>query len=426
MSQNIFNNHCDNMFSVEANMSNCNSFDMEKKLAYNNNNNTNLRMCAPQNNISNATTSQWGINYPMQQQMSHQGMRMSTMQQQPMLSFGAPQQMNGQQSLHMIMGLNNSVSAMTSTEPNTTPASMASMMDQSSNPFEPTPILEAPRTLLGTTATTTKPVVSAAPAPKCNIPINFDNLPKKFDAPIVTKTRRSSASSAGAPLPKSISKVKTLLPVDYKPSTRSIICGNKRKYFESEGNRHFRKVCKQFLNEYMNAPTKVEKTNVVTKVMNILREDCPDSDATFVTPQGGRWYAVSERTAREKVGTFFRDCLADSYKSSAKNKIAKRKTSKTSSISSNNSATSGSTASTSKRRSSYADYQNQQQTMQMIPSFVLEQPVLKRESTFSILEQAFMAADKNTESNNNSNGDEDDSIGSVSFFDVDDFTPVPL
>jgi len=77
------------------------------------------------------------------------------------------------------------------------------------------------------------------------------------------------------------------------------------------------------LNEYMNAPTKHEKSLVVTKVLGIIHDVCPVG--TFVTFENGRWWEVSHRSSREKVGTFFRDMLADKYKSSAKNKVIQRR-----------------------------------------------------------------------------------------------------
>lgn len=215
-----------------------------------------------------------------------------------------------------------------------------------------------------------EPTVSSADVQKhlfanCNLePVPMKekavvDLPKSCNN-ISEHTQTTTSSSL--PPRTSISKSKRLLPADFEPCGNYVICGNKRKYFESKGNIRFREVCKLFLQEYVQAPTKIEKSAVVTKVMNILRKDCPEG--AFVSPQGGRWYAVSERTAREKVGTYFRDCLSDSYKSSAKNKIARRK----------------------------------------------------------IIKKAGAASANNSESNFS----DDASLESISFYDVDDLTPVPL
>ena len=57
--------------------------------------------------------------------------------------------------------------------------------------------------------------------------------------------------------------------------------------------------------------------------MKILRQNTPVG--AFVTFENGRYYEVSERTAREKVGGFFRDSLPAEYKSSAKAKLARKK-----------------------------------------------------------------------------------------------------
>jgi hypothetical protein len=123
--------------------------------------------------------------------------------------------------------------------------------------------------------------------------------------------------------PKSTDKTKVPLPADFQPTEFSVICGNKRKFFNSPGNRHFRFVCKMFVNEFGTATTKQEKSMAVSKVMNLIREACPVG--AFIAFEKGCWWEVSERTAREKVGTYFRDCLADTYKSSSKNKIAQRR-----------------------------------------------------------------------------------------------------
>jgi hypothetical protein len=78
-----------------------------------------------------------------------------------------------------------------------------------------------------------------------------------------------------------------------------------------------------FLEEYIAANSIKAKSQVVAKVMSIIQEACPVG--AFVKYEDGRWWEMDRRTAREKVGSYFRDCLHYQYRSSAKNKIARRK-----------------------------------------------------------------------------------------------------
>ena len=78
-----------------------------------------------------------------------------------------------------------------------------------------------------------------------------------------------------------------------------------------------------FLDRYNNAASRNDKMAIVDQVLHIIRKACPVG--AFVKFENGRYYEIDDRSAREKVGAHFRDCLAEQYKSSAKNKIAKRK-----------------------------------------------------------------------------------------------------
>lgn len=132
-----------------------------------------------------------------------------------------------------------------------------------------------------------------------------------------------AASARKANVPPCLDKTKTLLPSDFEPSNYSIICGNKRKFFKSVGNQRLRLLVQTFIPEYSKAEGKLEKSMIVSKVMKIVREACPVG--SFVAFEQGRWWQVSERTSREKVGSYFRDFLAGKYRSSSQNKIARRR-----------------------------------------------------------------------------------------------------
>jgi hypothetical protein len=56
--------------------------------------------------------------------------------------------------------------------------------------------------------------------------------------------------------------------------------------------------------------------------MEIIRKASPEG--AFIKLENGRWFEVSERYAREKVGAWYRDCLHTHYKSSSKAKHARK------------------------------------------------------------------------------------------------------
>lgn len=119
-------------------------------------------------------------------------------------------------------------------------------------------------------------------------------------------------------------KKTTELPEDFVPTNYSVLCGKGSENYNAIGNRRFRFTVSMFLEKYGNAKDRQEKSECVRMVMEIIQAACPQGGA-FVTLKKGRWHNVDERTAREKVGAFFRDSLHEQYKSSAKSKIARRK-----------------------------------------------------------------------------------------------------
>ena len=122
---------------------------------------------------------------------------------------------------------------------------------------------------------------------------------------------------------KTPSKAKTPLPLDFQPTEYTVLCGRSRDCFESIGNRNFRVLCNIFLQDYLDAPGKLEKSRIVTKIMKTIHQASPVG--SFVSFENGRYYEVSQRTAREKVGAFFRDSLHTVYRSSAKAKLARKR-----------------------------------------------------------------------------------------------------
>jgi len=206
---------------------------------------------------------------------------------------------------------------------------------------------------------------NSPPSSPTSVKLTVPRSSKKEDKPEKITTAESSSSKGGSGSSKIHSDksvmayydvhldVKKELAPDFEPTPNSVICGRGKECFDSEGvsktfdlfvlsrilvlfifyltillilfysqNKRFREIINSYLDEYTAASGKSEKSRIVTRAMNIIREKSPGG--SFVKKEKGIWYEVSLRYAREKVGAWFRDCLSHRYKSSSKAKHAKK------------------------------------------------------------------------------------------------------
>merc|ERR1712187_915627 len=77
------------------------------------------------------------------------------------------------------------------------------------------------------------------------------------------------------------------------------------------------------MGEYADSKTKLEKSAIVSKLVDLVRESSPEG--AFVRYEAGSWWEVSDAVAREKVGAQLRDLLHTRYRSSSRAKLEKRK-----------------------------------------------------------------------------------------------------
>lgn len=149
------------------------------------------------------------------------------------------------------------------------------------------------------------------------------------------------------------------------PGEYDVICARGAKARNHSGNQHFRRLIHQHLEAYSTATVKVEKSAIVSKIIDSVRTKSPEGG--FVKKIGGRYFEVGDHVAREvrfvladksnsrvglpllvqKVGQSFRDLLHTKYKSSTKAKMAKRKMRRSSIDSSDGSSVAASTLTTS-------------------------------------------------------------------------------
>ena len=135
---------------------------------------------------------------------------------------------------------------------------------------------------------------------------------------------RSKTSAMKMPVSKKNNSKKNRMPPNYVPSKNAVICGRGKICTTNPGNRKLRALIKENLAAYGKATNKVDKTEIVSSIMDNIRKDC-DNDPAFVKKEEGTWWEVDDAFAREKIGCIFRDSLFTKYRSSTKAKLARRK-----------------------------------------------------------------------------------------------------
>lgn len=101
----------------------------------------------------------------------------------------------------------------------------------------------------------------------------------------------------------------------FTPGKDDVICGRGKKCYQHIGNENFRKRVMLMLGEYNNAKTKLDKSGVLSAVVQQVRQASPEGG--FVKQdEKGKWFEVGDFLAREKTSQAFRDALHERYKSS--------------------------------------------------------------------------------------------------------------
>jgi hypothetical protein len=111
-------------------------------------------------------------------------------------------------------------------------------------------------------------------------------------------------------------------PEDFTPLREDIICGRGCAYSTRPGNRMFSAIVQEHLEEYTNAPSRVNKTMVVAMVLNKILE----TGARFVKKDKGKtkhmWCQMTREEAHHKTGHAIRDTIRQMQKSTTIAKTA--------------------------------------------------------------------------------------------------------
>jgi len=88
-----------------------------------------------------------------------------------------------------------------------------------------------------------------------------------------------------------------------------IMCGRGKAYSKNPGNIHFLTLIKATLQHYMDAPTPIDRGNIVAALLSNLTNDV---GARFIKkdPHTKEWYIMSQEMAHDKIGHSIRDAIA--------------------------------------------------------------------------------------------------------------------
>jgi hypothetical protein len=97
------------------------------------------------------------------------------------------------------------------------------------------------------------------------------------------------------------------LPIDFKPGPFDVICGRGKATLIHCGNCRFRNIIKARLADYENAPSKMDKSIIVSRVVEAVKSGSTNK-GNFVKQIDDRWYIVENQVAREKSGQRYVFC----------------------------------------------------------------------------------------------------------------------
>ena len=106
------------------------------------------------------------------------------------------------------------------------------------------------------------------------------------------------------------------------PLSNTIFAG--KSCFNHPGNKSFRKLVGLYLDGYAEATTKLEKSAIVSSIIQTVRTQNPGGGFVKLDTPSGVWQEVGDHLAREKVGQTIRDALHSQYRSSTKAKKIRR------------------------------------------------------------------------------------------------------
>ena len=91
---------------------------------------------------------------------------------------------------------------------------------------------------------------------------------------------------------------RTLLPPDWQPGPTSVVIGRGKVCSTAKGNARLETVCKTFLDKYSKANSKLEKTTLVSRIVETVQATC--ERGAFVKFSHGRFWEVEDHSGKSR------------------------------------------------------------------------------------------------------------------------------
>lgn len=102
--------------------------------------------------------------------------------------------------------------------------------------------------------------------------------------------------------------IKNYLPSDFSPTALDVVCARGKEAYMHPGNKRYRDIISKYLKNYIKAETKNEKSSIVLKIVQEVRNDAPAGFIRFCNIEN-LWYEIGDESSREKVGQTIRETL---------------------------------------------------------------------------------------------------------------------
>lgn len=133
------------------------------------------------------------------------------------------------------------------------------------------------------------------------LPTPHTSFIAKYQVPVPTTPTTNSRTNTTADHPISSFH-------QYTPTEWDVVCGRGKGSYNRPGNKRFRAIVQEHVQEYCSAISKLDKTCVLNRILHCVQAQ-NQGQAIFCKLKLSVWYCISDDMAREKCGHAIREAI---------------------------------------------------------------------------------------------------------------------